>query len=117
MAIQGRSSKTLIILIHALAYLGIALWVGIFVMALLGQFEANKWIVMALAIAFGLLHLAISRLTTTRSRFVVTFGWVLLVGDLGLMFFVTWRAAILVIASIVLLFATIRVLRTVPDTP
>ncbi len=117
MAIQGRSSRTLIILIHALAFLGIALWVAILIMALLGQFEANKWIVLALAIAFGLLHLAISRLTTTRSRFLVTLGWVLLVGDLGLMFFVTWRAAILVLASVVLLFAMIRVMRSVPNTP
>jgi hypothetical protein len=41
----------------------------------------------------------------------------LLVSDLGLMFFVTCRAAILVIASVVLLFATIRFMRSVPDTP
>lgn len=116
-AIQGRSSKTLIILIHALAYLGIALWVGIFVMVLLGQLEANRWIVMALAIAFALLHLAILRLTTKRSRFVVTLGWVLLVADLGLVFFVTWRAAILVLASVVLLVAVIRVMRSAPGTP
>ncbi|GDX32862.1 hypothetical protein LBMAG15_17970 [Actinomycetes bacterium] len=117
MAIQGRSSRTLIILIHALAYLGIGLWVVIFTMAALGNFPGNKWLAMVGAVAFGLLHFAISWLTTKRSHLVITLGWVLLVGDLGLMFFVTWRAVILVIASVVLLLATIRVMRSVPDTP
>lgn len=106
-----------IVLIHALAYLGIALWLAIFLMAALGSFTGNKWLIMALAIGLGLLHFAISRLTAKRSRAAIALTWVLLVADLGLMFFVTWRAAILVIASVVLLFATIRVMRSVADMP
>ena len=106
-----------IVLIHALAYLGIALWLAIFLMAALGSFTSNKWFIMALAIGLGLLHFAISRLTAKRSRAAIALTWVLLVADLGLMFFVTWSAAILVIASVVLLLATIRVMRSVPDTP
>jgi hypothetical protein len=54
--------------IHALAYLGIALWLAIFLMAALGSFPGNKWLIMALAIGLGLLHFVISRLTAKRSR-------------------------------------------------
>ncbi len=117
MATQTRNSKKLIALIHALAYLGIAFWVAIFIMALIGQFASNRWPVMALAIAFGLLHFAISWLTAKRSLLVITLGWVLLVADAGLVFFVTWRAAILLIASVVLLVAATRVIRSVPGRP
>lgn len=116
---QDTPAKTprAIVLIHALAYLGIGLWVVIFTMAALGSFTGNKWLIMGLAMGLGLLHFGISRLTAKRSRAAIALTWVLLVADLGLMFFVTWRAAILVIASVVLLLATIRVMRSVADTP
>lgn len=103
-----------IVAIHALAYLGIALWVVIFLMAALGRFPGNKWLIMALAIGLGLLHLAISRLTAKRSRSAIALIWVLLVADLGLMLFVTWRAAVLVLASVILLLAAFKGLRQGP---
>ena len=106
-----------IVLIHALAYLGIALWLAIFLMAALGSFTSNKWVIMALAIGLGLLHFAISRLTAKRSRAAIALIWVLLVADLGLMFFVTWRAAILVIASVILVILEIRTLKPTANTP
>ena len=106
-----------IVLIHALAYLGIALWLAIFLMAALGSFTSNKWVIMALAIGLGLLHFAISRLTAKRSRAAIALTWVLLVADLGLMFFVTWSAAILVIASVILVILEIRTLKPTANTP
>ena len=106
-----------IVAIHALAYLGIALWLAIFLMAALGNLPGNKWLIMALAIGLGLLHLAISRLTAKRSRAAIALTWVLLVADLGLMFFVTWRAAILVIASVILVILEIRTLKPAANTP
>jgi len=106
-----------IVAIHALAYLGIALWLAIFLMAALGNLPGNKWLIMALAIGLGLLHLAISRLTAKRSRAAIALTWVLLVADLGLMFFVTWRAAILVIASVILVILEIRTLKPTANTP
>ncbi len=106
-----------IVLIHALAYLGIALWLAIFLMAALGNLPGNKWLIMALAIGLGVLHFAISRLTAKRSRAAIALTWVLLVADLGLMFFVTWRAAILVIASVILVILEIRTLKPTANTP
>ena len=106
-----------IVLIHALAYLGIALWLAIFLMAALGSFTSNKWVIMALAIGLGLLHLAISRLTAKRSRAAIALTWVLLVADLGLTLFVTWRAAVLVLASVILVILEIRTLKPAANTP
>ena len=106
-----------IVLIHALAYLGIALWLAIFLMAALGSFPGNKWLIMALAIGLGLLHLVISRLTAKRSRAAIALIWVLLVADLGLTLFVTWRAAVLVLASVILVILAIRTLKPTADTP
>jgi hypothetical protein len=77
-------------------------------MALLGKFAGPTWLILLMALAFIVLHAAISWTTFQRMAIVAAFIWVLLVADIALTIFVTPQAAILVLASVVLLIACYR---------
>ena len=106
----SRSSRVApaVLVIHVLAAMGIALWSGIIVMTLLGNVEGAPWLILLMAIAFIVLHAAISWATFQRMPIVAALIWMLLVADIALAVFVTPQAGILVLASVVLLIACYR---------
>ncbi len=100
-----RSIPVPIVLIHALAGVGILFWLSMIVQAVIGEAD-NWWGVVILGFSLGGAHVAISWFTHRRSRLVFVAMWFVLVSDAALALVVDRRAILLVLFTVVLLLLT-----------
>lgn len=100
-----RFGPTPIVLIHVLAFVGVAFWISMIASALTGG-SADAWRVVVVGLVLGGAHVAISMLTSRHSSRAVVAMWVVFIGDSLLAIFVDWKAVLLVLFTVVLLALT-----------
>lgn len=90
-----------IVIIHALAGLGIVFWLSQIVSALIDG--THVWVTLGLGLILGGAHVAIWRMTSLHSTHAIWAMWFVFVGDSVLTIFVNWHAIVLVAATVALL--------------
>jgi len=101
----GRFGPAPIVLIHILAFIGVAFWLSMIVTALTGGID-NAGAVIILGLVLGGAHVAISRFTSAHSTRAVWAMWFVLICDAGLALLVNPQAVLLMLFTIVLLVLT-----------
>lgn len=100
-----RFGPTPILLIHVLAFVGVAFWISMIVPALAGG-DADAWQVVLVGLVLGGAHVAISMFTSRHSTRAIAAMWFVFIGDSLLAIFVDGRAVLLVLFTVVLLALT-----------
>lgn len=96
---------TPIILIHVLAYIGVAFWLSMIVTAVTTASE-NAVGVVVVGVVLGSAHVGISVFTTRHNSTAIKAMWFVFVSDSFLALFVDYRAVVLVLFTVVLVILT-----------
>ncbi len=101
----GRFGPAPIVLIHVLAFIGVAFWASMIISAVTGGSD-RAWAVVVVGVILGGAHLAISHFTSRHSSRAFAAMWFVLIADAGLALFVDIQAVLLVLFTVVLLLLT-----------
>ncbi len=100
-----KRTPTPIILIHVLAYIGVAFWLSMIVTAVTTASD-TAMVVVVIGVVLGSAHVGISVFTTRHSSVAIKAMLFVFVSDSFLAIFVDYRAAVLVLFTVVLIALT-----------